>query len=71
MITGKYIVPQTTDPEGIEWLAQGEEEEFHTSYGWGIHGALNDNFIVSLNYAWAMDPRDGVKGTYLQMSFNF
>lgn len=71
MITGKYKLPETADPEGIEWLEKGEEEELHTSYGWGIHGALNDNFIVSLNYAWAMDPRDGVKGTYLQMSFNF
>jgi hypothetical protein len=71
MITGKYKLLQTADPEGIEWLAKGEDEEMHTSYGWGIHGALNENFIVSLNYAWAMDPRDGVKGTYLQMSFNF
>jgi outer membrane protein assembly factor BamA len=71
MITGKYKLPETADPEGIEWLEKGEEEELHTSYGWGIHGALNDNFIVSLNYARAMDPRDGVKGTYLQMSFNF
>lgn len=71
MITGKYRLPEITDPEGIAWLAKGEKEEMHTSYGWGIHGALNENFIVSLNYAWAMDPRDGVKGTYLQMSFNF
>jgi hypothetical protein len=71
MITGKYNLPEISDPEGIEWLAKGEKEEMHTSYGWGIHGALNENFIVSLNYAWANDPRDGVKGTYLQMSFNF
>ncbi|HOW39297.1 MAG TPA: BamA/TamA family outer membrane protein [Bacteroidales bacterium] len=71
MVTGKYKLPDTTDPEGIAWLAKGEEEELHTSYGWGIHGALNENFIVSLNYAWARDSRDGVKGTYLQMSFNF
>jgi len=71
MITGKYKLPETTDPDGIEWLAKGEKEELHKSYGWGIHGALNENFIVSLNYAWAIDNRDGVKGTYLQMSFNF
>ena len=71
MVTGKYRLPETNDPEAIEWLAKGEKEELHTSYGWGIHGALNENFIVSLNYAWANDPRDGVKGTYLQMSFNF
>ncbi len=71
MITGKYDLPEISDPEGIEWLARGEKEEMHTSYGWGIHGALNDNFIVSLIYGWATDPRDGIKGTYLQMSFNF
>ncbi|OFY03081.1 MAG: hypothetical protein A2X05_05510 [Bacteroidetes bacterium GWE2_41_25] len=71
MITGKYELPEISDPEGIEMLAKGEKEEMHTSYGWGIHGALNENFIVSLNYAWATEPRDGVKGTYLQMSFNF
>jgi outer membrane protein assembly factor BamA len=71
MITGKYELPEISDPEGLEMLAKGDKEEMHTSYGWGIHGALNDNFVVSLNYAWATDPRDGVKGTYLQMSFNF
>jgi hemolysin activation/secretion protein len=71
MITGKYELPEISDPEGIAMLARGEKEEIHTSYGWGIHGALNENFIISLNYAWATDPRDGVKGTYLQMSFNF
>jgi len=71
MITGKYKLPEISDPDGIAMLARGEKEEMHTSYGWGIHGALNENFIVSLNYAWATDPRDGVKGTYLQMSFNF
>lgn len=71
IITGKYNTPETTDPEGIEWLTKGDEEEMHTSYGWGIHGALNDNFIVTLNYGWSTDPRDGIKGTYLGMNFNF
>jgi hypothetical protein len=71
MITGKYKLPDITDPEGIAWLEKGDKEKLHVSYGAGAHVAVNDNFIISLDYGWADDPRDGKRGTYLGTSFLF
>jgi hypothetical protein len=71
MITGRYKLPEITDPEGIAWLANGDKEALHVSYGGGAHIAINDNFIISLDYGWADDPRDGKTGTYLGTSFLF
>jgi outer membrane protein assembly factor BamA len=71
MVTGKYKMPQTTDPEGIAWLEKGEKESLHATYGGGVHCAINDNFVLSLDYGWADDPRDGTRGTYLGMNFLF
>jgi len=71
MVTGKYKMPEITDPEGLAWLARGETEKLHLSYGGGAHCAINDNFILTLDYGWAADPRDGTRGTYLGMNFLF
>jgi len=71
MITGKYKLPEISDPEGIAWLAKGEKEKLHITYGGGGHCAINDNFVISLDYGWADDPRDGNRGTYLGMNFLF
>jgi hypothetical protein len=65
MIVGKYKLPEITDPEGIEWLARGEEEKPHITCGGGAHFVINDNFVITVDYGWAADPRDGSKGTYI------
>ena len=71
MVTGKYKPPETTDPEGIAWLEKGDKETLHVTYGGGAHCAINDNFVITLDYGWADDPRDGTRGTYLGMNFLF
>ena len=71
MVTGKYKLPDITDPEGIAWLEKGDKETLHITYGGGAHCAVNDNFVVTLDYGWAADPRDGTRGTYLGMNFLF
>lgn len=73
MVTGKYKLPEITDPvkkaEAENWLSLGESEKLHISYGAGIHFAINDNFIVTVDYGMAADKRDGVKGTYIGLNF--
>jgi hypothetical protein len=71
MITGKTKMPEVTDPEAITWLASGGKEKLHVSYGAGIHFAINDNFIITWDYALATDKRDGTKGNYVGLSFLF
>ena len=69
MITGKYRLPETTNPEAAVWLARGDREKMHLSYGGGAHFAINDNFVITMDYGWAADPRDGIRGTYIGLNF--
>lgn len=74
MITGKYEL-QDPDPayeeEANAWLALGDDESLHLSYGAGVHLALNENFILSVDYGMASDPRDGKNGLYIGLNFLF
>jgi hypothetical protein len=71
LVTGKYKLPETNDPEAIEWLNKGDNEKFHFGYGAGAHFALNDNFIVTVDYGMAADKRDGEKGLYIGLNFMY
>ncbi len=71
MVTGKFELPEISDPEGIAWLAYGEKEKPHVTYGAGIHFAVNDNFVITWDYAKATDPRDGTTGNYIGLNYLF
>lgn len=71
MITGKYKLPEITDPEGLAWMAMGKKEIPHLTYGGGGHFAINDNFVITMDYGWATDPQDGGRGTYIGLNFLF
>jgi hypothetical protein len=46
-----------------------QQDSFHSSVGAGIHIAMNNNFIVALDYGKALDSRDGNQGIYIGMDF--
>lgn len=46
-------------------------ETIHPSYGFGIKGIMNDNFILSIDYGIALDDRDGRSGFYVLMNYLF
>jgi outer membrane protein assembly factor BamA len=71
MVTGKYELPSVANADANAWLAQSEDEKLHLSYGAGIHFALNDNFIVTVDYGLAADKRDGDSGMYIGLNFLF
>jgi outer membrane protein assembly factor BamA len=70
MVTGKYEFPDT-NPDAQAWLALGDDESLHLSYGAGVHFAINENFIVTVDYGMAADPRDGDSGVYIGLNFLF
>lgn len=71
MVTGKYELPDNLPVEAQEWLDLGDPEKLHLSYGAGVHFAINENFIVTVDYGLANDPRDGNSGMYIGLNFLF
>ncbi|MBN2350794.1 MAG: BamA/TamA family outer membrane protein [Bacteroidales bacterium] len=71
MVTGKYEVNTDNVPlaEKAIFFPTDEKEKLHVSYGAGIHIALNENFIVAIDYGRAVDPRDGESGLYIGLNF--
>lgn len=47
------------------------DEHLHVSYGGGVHIALNENFIVGIDYGRATSAQDGNQGIYSTLSFLF
>jgi hypothetical protein len=46
-------------------------EAMHYSYGAGLRIAMNQNFIVSVDYGMAADERDGDSGLYIGLNYLF
>ncbi len=49
----------------------GDSDDIHFTYGAGLHIALNQNFIVAVDYGFAADKRDGTSGLYIELDFLF
>ena len=49
----------------------GDKDGIHVGYGAGIHIALNENFIIAVDYGIAADKRDGDSGMYIGLDFLF
>lgn len=47
------------------------EESFHNSAGAGLHIAMNQNFIIAVDYGRALDKQDGESGLYIGLNFLF
>jgi outer membrane protein assembly factor BamA len=63
-ITDKYEYP---NPQNIDLIE--DKDGLHSTYGGGLHFALNENFIVAVDYGLAKDRRDGKKGLYIGLNF--
>lgn len=61
----------THNEEARNWFANGGVEKMHFSYGGGISGALNHNFVAHINYGLAADRRDGKSGVYIGLNYLF
>jgi Omp85 superfamily domain len=48
-----------------------QEDALHYSYGGGLHIAMNENFVLAINYGIALDKQDGESGLYFNASWLF
>ncbi len=71
MVTGKYQIDISGVPEESLFLFPDEKEKLHISYGAGLHIALNQNFIVAVNFGLATDKSDGKSGLYIGLNWLF
>jgi len=74
--TGRVFVKMEQDkidklPENIKSVYFTDKESFHNSLGAGIHIAINQNFIVAVDWGKALDERDGTSGLYIGLNFLF
>ncbi|HKJ78645.1 MAG TPA: hypothetical protein VKA10_03875, partial [Prolixibacteraceae bacterium] len=50
---------------------QPDSEAMHYSYGLGLRIAMNQNFIIKVDYGMAADERDGDSGIYIGLNYLF
>ncbi len=48
-----------------------DAEKWHTSYGAGLRIAMNENFIISIDYGMAANEQDGNSGMYIGLNYLF
>jgi outer membrane protein assembly factor BamA len=46
-----------------------KEESMHLSYGGGLRIALNENFIIAIDFGLAGDEQDGSSGLYIGLGY--
>jgi hypothetical protein len=72
---GQVIGPweYTQDTTGLlpEQIITRQKDVLHMGYGAGVYFALNQNFIVAVNYGLAADKNDGDSGLYINLNFLF
>jgi hypothetical protein len=59
----------TTEPMG-NYFNPGAEK-MHGTYGAGLRIAMNQNFVIALDYGVAMNKQDGDTGLYIGLHYLF
>ena len=77
MVVKKYDFDYSGMPEDLpdhlpDQIIDLEAKEVpHVSLGGGLHIALNQNFIVAVDYGLALNEQDGDSGIYIGLDFLF
>ena len=53
----------------INAFDDAKEDDIHISYGGGFRIALNENFIIAIDYGMAKDEQDGNSGLYIGLGY--
>lgn len=71
---GRVVDPYKLDLSGVPaserdlWF-NNDTESWHMSFGAGLHFALNENFIIAVDYGLAVQKEDGTNGLYIGLNF--
>lgn len=72
---GRVVSDQPVDVSGVPENAglyfDSGSENWHPALGGGVHIAMNENFVLAVDYGHALDKRDGVSGVYIGLNWMF
>jgi outer membrane protein assembly factor BamA len=72
MVTREYKINTSTVPREWMFLFPDRNEGLHLGSGAGFHLALNQNFIITVDYGIPLDEQDGPGGAlYINLNFLF
>jgi hypothetical protein len=71
VVTKRVALDRTGVPSGYLPYLSDSEETLHNAAGIGVKGALNENFIIAVDYGKALDKRDGDSGVYITLGWLF
>jgi len=76
MDAGRIIKPFKQDlskvpPESLPVYFGPADRSIHKSIGGGLKIAMNENFVLSAEYALPLDRQDGIYGLYLGLGYQF
>ncbi|MCU4175542.1 Omp85 family outer membrane protein [Carboxylicivirga sp. N1Y90] len=71
-ISQKYEIDKSLVPDDeYAMFFNDDKEKPHWSYGLGLKAALNENFVLSADYGFALDRQDGTSGLYITLNYLF
>ncbi len=73
MVIEDYPIDKSKIPASVNQsnYFSGNNETPHISYGVGLHIAMNENFVVCVDYGIPHKKEDGTKGLYINMNYLF
>jgi len=70
-VIGKHSMGPAPFPINLSDYFNWDAEKMHYSYGAGLIVAMNENFVISMDYGLAMDKQDGKRGFYMGLNYLF
>ena len=70
-VTKKIQVNIPSTIESSENFFKNNAEKMHYSFGTGLAIAMNENFVISMDYGFAVDKQDGKSGFYMGLNYLF
>lgn len=72
MVTDDYDIDISSVPQEWMYLFPDRKENLHLGTGAGFHFAMNQNFIITVDYGLPLNEQDGPKGAlYINLNFLF
>ncbi len=72
MVTDDYDIDISAVPQEWMYLFPDRKESLHMGTGGGFHFAMNQNFIITVDYGFPLNEQDGPNGAlYINLNFLF